>query len=154
MMSGSDGGDLSDVDDFDDLEMIMQQVQSEQQEEEEEERVRHRNYIYRERLDAEAHLMADYFGPHPKYPEYYFRKRYRMSRTLFLKIVSGIENYIQTHHPLPPHFDFFRVRLDATGLPGFNLIMKCTSAIRQLAYGLTPDSLDEYLQMDNHCARD
>ncbi|GJV40051.1 putative RNA-directed DNA polymerase [Tanacetum coccineum] len=32
--------------------------------------------------------------------------------------------------------------------------MKCTSAIRQLAYGVTPDSLDEYLQMGSHCARD
>ncbi|GKD48475.1 hypothetical protein Tco_1277451 [Tanacetum coccineum] len=142
-----DGGDLSDVDDFDDLDMIMQQVQSEQQQDEEAERVRHRNYIYRERLDADARLMADYFGPHPKYPEYYFRKRYRMSRTLFLKIVSGIENYIQTHHPLPPHFYFFRVRPGATGLPGFSVIMKCTCAIRQLAYGVTPDSLNEYLQM-------
>ncbi|GJR31087.1 ALP1-like protein isoform X1 [Tanacetum coccineum] len=75
------GGDLSDVDDFDDLEMIMQQVQSEQHQEKEAERVRHRNYIYRKRLDAEARLMADYFGPHPKYPEYYFRKRYRMSQS-------------------------------------------------------------------------
>ncbi|GJR02475.1 zinc finger, CCHC-type containing protein [Tanacetum coccineum] len=145
--SKQDGGDLSDVDDFDDLDMIMQQVQSEQQQDEEAERVRHRNYIYRERLDADARLMADYFGPHPKYPEYYFRKRYRMSRTLFLKIVSGIENYIQTHHPLPPHFYFFRVRPGATGLPGFSVIMKCTCAIRQLAYGVTPDSLNEYLQM-------
>ncbi|GJS13606.1 ALP1-like protein isoform X1 [Tanacetum coccineum] len=69
MMSDSDGGDLSDVDDFDDLEMIMQQVQSEQQQEEEAERVCHRNYIYWDRLDAEARLMADYFGPHPKYPD-------------------------------------------------------------------------------------
>ncbi|GJT68696.1 transcription elongation factor SPT6 [Tanacetum coccineum] len=117
---GGDGGDLSDVDDFDDLDMIMQQVQSEQQQEEEAERVRHRNYIYRERLDAEAR----------------------------------IENYIQIHHPLPPHFDFFRVRPDATGLLGFSVIMKCTCAIHQLAYGVTPDSLDEYLQMGNHCARD
>ncbi|GJR32231.1 integrase, catalytic region, zinc finger, CCHC-type containing protein [Tanacetum coccineum] len=124
MMSDSDGGDLSDVNDFDDLDMIMRQVQSEQQQEEAE-RVRHRNYIYRERLDAEARLMADYFGPHPKYPENYFRKRYHMSRTIFLKIVSG-----------------------------FSVIMKCTCAIRQLAYGVTPDSLDEYLQMGNHCARD
>ncbi|GKD72231.1 ALP1-like protein [Tanacetum coccineum] len=126
MMSDSDGGDLSDIDDFDDLDMIMQQVQSEQhQEEEEAERVRHRNYIYRECLEAEARLMADYFGPHPKYPEYYFRKRYRMSRTLFLEIVSG-----------------------------FSVIMKCTCAIRQLAYGVTLDSLDEYLQMGNHYAHD
>ncbi|GJV94348.1 ALP1-like protein isoform X1 [Tanacetum coccineum] len=155
MMSDSSGGDLSDIDDFDDLEMIMQQVQAEQKEEEEEaERVSHRNYIYRERIEAEERLKADYFGPNPKYPLYYFRKRYRMSRELFLEIVSGIENYIQTHHPLPPHFDFFRVRPDATGLPGFSVIMKCTCAIRQLAYDVTPDSLDEYLQMGNHCARD
>nr|GEX45295.1 hypothetical protein [Tanacetum cinerariifolium] len=107
MMSDSDGGDFSDVDDFDDLEMIMQQVQSEQQQEAE--WVRHQNYIYQERLDAEARLMADYFGPHQKYPDYYFRKRHRMRR--------------------------------------FSVIMKCTCAIRQLAYGVTPDSLDEYLQM-------
>nr|GEV50299.1 transposon protein [Tanacetum cinerariifolium] len=115
MMSDSDGGDLSDVDDFDDLEMIIQQVQSEQQQQQQEaERVRHRNYIYQERLDAEARLMADYFGPHQKYPEYYFQKRYRTSHALFLKIISGIENYIQTHHPLPSHFDFFRARPDTT----------------------------------------
>ncbi|GJU36670.1 hypothetical protein Tco_1185024 [Tanacetum coccineum] len=124
MMSDSSSGGLSDLDDIDDLEMIMQQVQAEQ-EQEEVERVRHRNYIYRERLDAEERLMADYFGPNPKYPEYYFRKRYRMSRKLFLEIVSG-----------------------------FSVIMKCTCAIRQLAYGVTPDSLDEYLQMGNHAARD
>ncbi|GJT01288.1 ALP1-like protein isoform X1 [Tanacetum coccineum] len=125
MMSDSSGGDLSDIDDFDDLEMIMQQVQAEQEEEEEAERVRHRNYIYRERIEAEERLKADYFGPNPKYPLYYFRKRYRMSRELFLEIVSGIENYIQTHHPLPPHFDFFRVRPDATGLPEKNALFKC-----------------------------
>ncbi|GKB67817.1 hypothetical protein Tco_0929229 [Tanacetum coccineum] len=70
MMSDSSGGDLSDVDDFDDLEMIMQQVQAEQ-EEEEAERVRHRNYIYREHIEAEERLKADYFGPNPKYPLYY-----------------------------------------------------------------------------------
>nr|GEY20775.1 hypothetical protein [Tanacetum cinerariifolium] len=39
------------------------------------------------------------------------------------------------------------VRPDATGLPGFSVIMKCTSVIRQLASGVTPDSLDEDLQM-------
>ncbi|GJW83526.1 hypothetical protein Tco_0156671 [Tanacetum coccineum] len=64
MMSDSSGGDLSDIDDFDDLDMIMQQVQAEQ-EEEEAERVRHRNYIYRERIEAEERLKADYFGPNP-----------------------------------------------------------------------------------------
>nr|GFC54702.1 hypothetical protein [Tanacetum cinerariifolium] len=74
-MSDSSDDGLSDLDDIDDLEMIMQQIQAEQEQEEEVERVRHRNYIYRERLYAEERLMADYFGPNPKYPEYYFRKR-------------------------------------------------------------------------------
>ncbi|GKB28994.1 ALP1-like protein isoform X1 [Tanacetum coccineum] len=93
MMSDSSGGDLSDIDDFDDLEMIMQQVQAEQEEEEEEaERVRHRNYISRERIEAEERLKADYFGPNPKYPLYYFRKRYHMSREIFLEIVSAGAN--------------------------------------------------------------
>ncbi|GKA49248.1 hypothetical protein Tco_0742206, partial [Tanacetum coccineum] len=30
--------------------------------------------------------------------------------------------------------------------------MKCTSDIRQLAYGNTPDAFDEYLQMGEHIA--
>ncbi|GKC14024.1 ALP1-like protein isoform X1 [Tanacetum coccineum] len=52
------------------------------------------------------------------------------------------------------HIAHVVVRPDATGVPGFSVIMKCTCAIRQLAYGVTPDSLDEYLQMGSHCARD
>ncbi|GJT46354.1 ALP1-like protein [Tanacetum coccineum] len=32
--------------------------------------------------------------------------------------------------------------------------MKCTAAVRQLAYGNTPDAFDEYLQMSKHTARD
>ncbi|GKD10904.1 hypothetical protein Tco_1190589 [Tanacetum coccineum] len=124
-MSDSSGSGFSDLNDMDDLELIMQQVQSEQEQQEAaEERVRQRNYIYQERLDAEERLMADYFGPNPKYSLYYFRKRYRMSRKLFLEIVSGIENYIQTYYPLPRHFDFFKVRPDAMGLPGFSVIMR------------------------------
>ncbi|GKD40472.1 hypothetical protein Tco_1260679, partial [Tanacetum coccineum] len=80
--------DDSDVQDFKDLDMIFELGRLEQQEQEEAERVHHRNYIYRERVEAKARLMADYFGPRPKYPDYYFRLRYRMSRKLFLDIVS------------------------------------------------------------------
>ncbi|GKA18397.1 putative nuclease HARBI1 [Tanacetum coccineum] len=119
-MSDSESGD-SDVKDFKDLDMIFELARLEQQQQEEAERVRHRNYINRERVEAEAQLMADYFSPRPKYPDYYFR---------------------------------LRVQPDATGVPGFSVILKCTCAIRQLAYGVTPDSLDEYLQMGSHTARD
>ncbi|GKE01544.1 ALP1-like protein isoform X1 [Tanacetum coccineum] len=89
-MSDSSGGDMSDLDDMDDTDMIMQQLQSEQEQQEAAERVHRQNYIYRKRLDAEERLMADYFGHNPKYSLYYFRKRYRMSRTLFLEIVSAL----------------------------------------------------------------
>ncbi|GJY03200.1 ALP1-like protein [Tanacetum coccineum] len=42
---------------------------------------------------------------------------------------------------------------DCTGQLGISSLMKCTSAIRQLAYGSVPDSLDEYLQMGATTAR-
>ncbi|GJR17449.1 transcription elongation factor SPT6 [Tanacetum coccineum] len=153
-MSDSSCCGMSDLDDMDDIEMIMQQLQSEQELEQAAESSNRRKYIYREHLEAEERLRANYFGAHPKYPDYYFRRRYRMSRTIFFELVAGIENYIQTNHPLPPHLDFFRVQPDATGLPGFSVIMKCTCVIRQLAYGVIPNALDEYLQMANHCTRD
>ncbi|GKE10996.1 ALP1-like protein [Tanacetum coccineum] len=66
-------GGMTDFDDMEDMEMIMQQLQYEQ--EQEAESSHRRNYIYREREEAEERLMADYFGAHPKYPSYYFRKR-------------------------------------------------------------------------------
>ncbi|GJZ45106.1 ALP1-like protein [Tanacetum coccineum] len=146
---------MSDLDDMEDMEMIRQQLRYEQSlQEQEAESSNRRNYIYREHDVAEERLMADYFGDHPKYLAYYFRKRYRMSRKLFLEIVAGIETYIQIVDHLLPYSDFFRVRPDATGQPSFSVIMKCISALRQLAYDVTPDALDEYLQMGDHCAHD
>ncbi|GKB99564.1 ALP1-like protein [Tanacetum coccineum] len=135
------------LDDIEDIELVMQLNKGEISR-------CSRKAIKCDRYVAEARLLADYFGPSPKYPDYYFRRRYRMNRLLFLEIVQGIEKYIETHYPLPAHFDFFVVRPDATGLMGFSVIMKCTSAIRQLAYGTSPDALDEYLQMGEHCAHD
>ncbi|GJR58896.1 hypothetical protein Tco_1501058 [Tanacetum coccineum] len=88
--------------------------------------------------------------PALRYPKTYFRRRYRMRRKLFLKIVKCISTY--EADPLPDHFNFFRVRPDATGRMSLSVIMKCTAAIRQLAYGTTPDAFDEYLQMSERTA--
>ncbi|GJZ34428.1 reverse transcriptase domain-containing protein [Tanacetum coccineum] len=106
-----------------------------------------RNTINRDREGTGERLMADYFNNHCRYPLNYFRRRYRMRRKLFLKIVKGISTY--EADPLPDHFKFFRIRPDATGV-----IMKCTAVIRQLAYGTTPDAFDKYLQMSERTARD
>nr|GEY34631.1 hypothetical protein [Tanacetum cinerariifolium] len=45
-------------------------------------------------------------------------------------------------------------RCDAVGKAGISALVKCTSAIRQLAYAVVPDSLDEYLQIGEKTSRD
>ncbi|GKD62160.1 ALP1-like protein [Tanacetum coccineum] len=106
----------SNTSDLDDMELIMQAIKHDQslQQNEAESSRRRRNPINRERNIAEARLMTDYFGDYSKYPEYYFRRRYRMNRSLFLEIVKGIETYVETIHHLPDHFKFFVVWPDAT----------------------------------------
>ncbi|GJW73304.1 RNA-directed DNA polymerase, eukaryota, partial [Tanacetum coccineum] len=56
----------------------------------------------------------------------------------------------------PPKYpeENFRQRSDATGRASISPILKCTSAIRQLAYGTSPDAFDEYLQIPERCSRD
>ncbi|GKA63712.1 ALP1-like protein isoform X1, partial [Tanacetum coccineum] len=43
---------------------------------------------------------------------------------------------------------------DVVGKAGISALVKCTSAIRQLAYAAVPDSLDEYLQIGEKISRD
>ena len=154
-MSESSFSDVSDWEELTEIDMLIQEFENEQKMQNEGAGPsQRRRYVKREREQAEARLLADYFVATPKYNEDHFRRRYRMSRKLFLEIVKGIETYIETHDPLPAHFDFFRQRRDAIGLMSFSVIMKCTCALRQLAYGVSPDALDEYLQIGEHCARD
>ena len=73
-------------------------------------------------------MLADYFDDDPKYREYYFSRRYRMSTKHFLEIVEGISTY--TSDPISEHFQSFRVRPDATCEMSIIPIIKCTFAIR------------------------
>ncbi|GKA40932.1 ALP1-like protein [Tanacetum coccineum] len=113
-----------------------------------------RAYIPRQRETAEERLIDDYFGDEeidPKYTEENFRRRYRMSSTLFKKIVNDILSY--DAQPLPDYFQFFREGYDCTGRKSIGPILKCTSAIRQLAYGTAADAFDEYLQIGERTQR-
>ncbi|GKC79040.1 peroxisome proliferator-activated receptor gamma coactivator-related protein like protein [Tanacetum coccineum] len=58
-----------------------------------------------------------------------------MALPLFNWIVDEVTN----------HSSFFRDNIDCTGKEGLSPLLKCTSAIRQLAYGINADFLDEYL---------
>ncbi|GJZ21705.1 ALP1-like protein [Tanacetum coccineum] len=105
-MSDSSFSDSSDLNDIAEYEMIME-INNEDQDEVE--AVRMRRYINRERDVAEERLMADYFGPHPKYPAEYFRRRYRMNRELFLEIVQdALDEYMQMGaHCARDYLDYF-----------------------------------------------
>ncbi|GJT02305.1 hypothetical protein Tco_0823474 [Tanacetum coccineum] len=56
-----------------------------------------------------------------------------MNRSLFTRIVRD----------LSANCPYFQEGCDAVGKGGISALVKCTSAIRQLAYAAVPDSLDE-----------
>ncbi|GJW81110.1 WAT1-related protein isoform X1 [Tanacetum coccineum] len=67
-----------------------------------------------------------------------------MNRSLFTRIVRD----------LSANCPYFQEGCDAVGKAVISALVKCTSAIRQLAYVDVPDSLDEYLQIGEKTSRD
>nr|GFA54319.1 hypothetical protein [Tanacetum cinerariifolium] len=65
-----------------------------------------------------------------------FRKTFRMARPLFNRIVTEVTNYDP----------FFHNNTDCTGREGISPLIKCTSAIRQLAYGVNEIYGPEFLR--------
>ncbi|KAJ0789049.1 putative harbinger transposase-derived protein [Helianthus annuus] len=103
-----------------------------------------RGYIERDRRATHDRLMKDYFDEAPTFSNQMFRRRFRMSKRLFLRIVDDLE----------ANCDYFKQKADARGALGFTGIQKCTSALRILAYGNTTDINDEYLKMGEKTTRD
>lgn len=98
----------------------------------------------RQRMEGYCILYADYFADNPLHGEAVFRRRFRMSRKLFLKIVYALRDYDS----------YFRCKLDCTGMAGFSALQKCTVAMRMLAYGAPGDTTDDYLRMAESTAFD
>ncbi|XP_056685446.1 uncharacterized protein [Spinacia oleracea] len=95
-------------------------------------------YIDRDREAANTRLMNDYFVDRPLYPEYVFRRRFRMRKHIFLRVVEAVT---------AKQHEYFQQRPDATGKLGATPIQKCTAALRMLAYGFVADSVDEYIKI-------
>jgi hypothetical protein len=60
-----------------------------------------------------------------------------MRRTLFLSIM----------HKLSEISPYFTERHDATGCIGLTPLQKCITVLRRVAYGMTADTIDEYLKL-------
>ncbi|KAK1648511.1 hypothetical protein QYE76_066316 [Lolium multiflorum] len=87
-------------------------------------------------------LYRDYFQPKAIFVPPLFRRRFRMTRPLFRRIMDGVKIYD----------DYFRAKVDALGKVGLSSYQKCTTAIRMLAYGVAGDFVDEYTRMSESTA--
>ena len=103
-----------------------------------------RKSVKRNRVDAAERLYRDYFCENPKFDGRFFEDRYRMPKSLFLKITQTIE----------ARFEYFQEGVDARNKKSFTAIQKCLSAIKQLATGAPPDEFDEYLEMAQRTSRE
>ena len=103
---------------------------------------RTRQYVERHREGGQDQLWNDYFSEDPTFSNAIFRRRFRMNKNLFLRLVHRLEEY----------FPFFQQRRDATGRWSLTALQKCTVAIRLLAYGTAADTVDEYLRLSETTA--
>ena len=93
--------------------------------------------INRDRAKAERNLWADYFAENPRYNESMFHRRFRMGRSLFLRIVNAVE----------AHDNYFVQRQDGFGRLELSSLQKITAVFRMLAYGVPVDSINEYIKI-------
>uniref|UniRef100_A0A0D3BFP4 Uncharacterized protein n=1 Tax=Brassica oleracea var. oleracea TaxID=109376 RepID=A0A0D3BFP4_BRAOL len=96
-----------------------------------------RAYIERHREQGHMQLWNDYFSEDATYPSHMFRRRFRMKKSLFMRIVDRLSAEIP----------YFQQRRDATGRYSHSPLQKATTAIRMMAYGSPADAVDEYLRL-------
>ncbi|XP_004308596.1 PREDICTED: uncharacterized protein LOC101301916 [Fragaria vesca subsp. vesca] len=102
--------------------------------------VRGRATCHRSHEVANEKLLNDYFVADPVYPAEIFRRRYRMRREVFLRILDHAQ------------MTCFRQSKDCVGRPGFSPHQKLTCALRMLANKCSADSLDESFRMPESTA--
>ncbi|XP_038678420.1 uncharacterized protein LOC119979870 [Tripterygium wilfordii] len=125
-------------------EIAMVQQVVEESEELEPPRVCKRTFISRDRAKAYNDLVRKYFTLDCIFPPHMFRRRFRMRRELFHKIIIDLEE----SQP------YFRLKYDCVGRLGFSSIQKMTAALRVLAYGSPIDREDDALMIAQTTAID
>ncbi|XP_057446264.1 uncharacterized protein LOC130738309 [Lotus japonicus] len=96
-----------------------------------------RKYVRRDHAAANRRLIDDYFANEPTYDDSMFRRRYRMQKHVFLRIVGDLSS----------SDNYFTQRVDAAKKEGISPLAKCTTAMRMLAYGVAADAVDEYIKI-------
>ena len=98
--------------------------------------------IHRNRELGNQLIYCDYFCENSTYPDYIFRRRFRMRKSLFVRIQAAIES----------HDPYFVQRCNAAGILGLSPLQKITAAFRIIAYGLPADAIDDYVRIGESTA--
>ena len=90
---------LSDSDSDDELEMLavaamaMEKLNTENSSSIRRGSIQGHSVIFRNRVEGHERLYHDYFAKSTTYPPNLFRRRFRMNRSLFVRILSNMEAY-------------------------------------------------------------
>ena len=87
-------------------------------------------------------LYRQYFATNPIYDHSTFRRRFRVSRSIFNRFFNAVVSAD----------DYFVQKRDCTGLLGLSPFQKLTAAMRMMAYGTAADSLDDKLGLSQTTA--
>ncbi|KAI3827348.1 hypothetical protein L1987_01421 [Smallanthus sonchifolius] len=101
-----------------------------------------RKFIRRDHIEGHERLFRDYFAENPVYTPKLFRRRFQMSRPLFLRILNEVES----NEP------YFIQRRNNAGRLGLSYLQKISAALRMMAYGVTGDFMDEYIRIGESTA--
>lgn len=96
-----------------------------------------RTVVPRDMFGSNLRIVAQYFANPPMYNDKFFRRRFRMSKNLFLRIVDKVES----------HDDYLWQRANAVGLLGATLVQKIVGVFRMLAYGVPADNVDDVVSL-------
>nr|XP_023911805.1 uncharacterized protein LOC112023430 [Quercus suber] len=96
-----------------------------------------RSYIRRNHLAGHERLYLNYFADSPVYPKKVFRRRFWVSYSLFLNIISKVE----VHDP------YFVQKRNGGKKLKLSSFQKITAALRMLTYGVTGDFMDDYVRI-------
>ncbi|KAI4982380.1 hypothetical protein ZWY2020_022872 [Hordeum vulgare] len=100
--------------------------------------IKGRRVINRGRVSGAKLLQKHYFDPEPTFlDDTFLRRRFRMQKPLFLRIVEGVE----------AHDDYFKFTRDCCGQLSFSAKQKCTRAMRMLALGVAVDFIGEMVRI-------
>ncbi|RWR86315.1 putative nuclease HARBI1 [Cinnamomum micranthum f. kanehirae] len=105
--------------------------------EEERENLRRRTRVHCGSIQGHHRLYNDYFSENSVYTPSQFRRKFRMRKPIFLRIVNAVE----AHDP------YFQQKRNCDGNLGLSALQKVTAAVMMLAYGVAVDAVDDYVRI-------